>query len=187
MMLFSRAHKKLAIDHEDEFKHCMATYNIEDGPQTFENIVLAISFYESRYNFQLVIQKSTSDSYPQYRCKQDEGCPFYVSFGRKRSTGLLEMKNYHYIHSGTEVVDKAKGGQKWKRRRKGLFQDSYVLASSTHKSTPKSVDLQITVENYKGEHLDYNKAYWKVEEVNKVKTKVAVKSFELLIPFLQEW
>ena len=43
-----------AIDHEDKFKHCMATYNIEDGTK---EIVLAISFYESRYNIQLVIKK----------------------------------------------------------------------------------------------------------------------------------
>ena len=35
----------------------MATYYIEDGTQSFENIAIAISFYESRYSIQLVIQK----------------------------------------------------------------------------------------------------------------------------------
>ena len=61
--------------------------------------------------------------------------------------GLLEMKKCHFIHLGAEVSATAKGGWKWKKRRKGQFQQSYVLASSTHKSTPKPADLQITVEN----------------------------------------
>ena len=97
------------------------------------------------------------------------------------------MKKCYFIHSGAEVGAKAKGGQKWKRRRKGQFQESDVLACSMHKYTPKPVDLQITVENYEGEHLDYNTAYGKFEEVNKVETNVSAKSFELLISFLQEW
>ena len=97
------------------------------------------------------------------------------------------MKKCHFIHLGTKVSAKAKDGWKWKRRRKGQFQQSYVLASSTHKSTHKLADLQITVENYEGEELDYNTAYRKVDEVNKVDMKVTMKSFKLLIPFLQEW
>ena len=85
------------------------------------------------------------------------------------------------------LVHALKGGQKWKRRRKGHFQQLYVLASSTHKSIPKLAAIQVTVENCKGEALDYNTLYRKVDEVNKIDTKVSVKSFELIIPFLQEW
>ena len=33
----------LVCDHKDEFKQCVATYNIEDGTQAFETIALAIS------------------------------------------------------------------------------------------------------------------------------------------------
>ena len=86
------------------------------------------------------------------------------------------MKKCYFICSGVEVGDKAKGGQKWKRR-KGQFHESYVLALSTHKSTPTPADLQITVENYKGENLDYNRAYWKVEEGNNVETNVSANYF----------
>ena len=53
---------------------------------------------------------------------------FVFHLEEKRHTGLLEMKKCHFIHSGAEVGDKTKGGQKWKRRRKGQFQESYVLA-----------------------------------------------------------
>ena len=42
-------------------------------------------------------------------------------------------------------------------------------------------------ENYEAEDLNYNTAYQKVQEVNQVETMVAAKSFELLIPFLEEW
>ena len=52
---------------------------------------------------------------------------------------------------------------------------------------PKLTDIHVTVENCKGESLDYNTLYRKVKEVNKFDTKVSVKSIELLIPFLQEW
>ena len=43
------------------------------------------------------------------------------------------------------------------------------------------------MENYEGEDLNYNTAYQKVQEVNQVIMMVAAKSFELLIPFLEEW
>ena len=59
--------------------------------------------------------------------------------------------------------------------------------SSTHKSTPKPADIQITAENYKGEDLCYNTAWTKLQEVNDVQMKVAAKSFVLLVPFLEEW
>ena len=49
----------------------------------------------------------------------------------------------------------AKGGRKWKKRRKGQFQQSYLLASSTHHSALKLADIQITAGNYEGEHITY--------------------------------
>ena len=69
-------------DHEDEFKKCMESYNIQKGADSFDIITNAIAFYEGRYNIQLVIQISTPDSYRQYRCKQYEGFSFQISFGR---------------------------------------------------------------------------------------------------------
>ena len=53
------------IDHDDEFKECMESYDIQNGADSFDIIVNAIAFYEGRYNIQLVIQKSTPDSYRQ--------------------------------------------------------------------------------------------------------------------------
>ena len=63
------------------------------------------------------------------------------------------MTKCHFIHCGIEVASTAKGGRKWKRQRKGQYEQSYVLASSTQKSTPRPADLQITAENYEGEDL----------------------------------
>ena len=70
-------------NHKDEFKECMESDNIQNGADSFDIIVNAIAFYEGRHNIQLVIQKSTPDSYSQYRCKQHEGCPFQISFRRQ--------------------------------------------------------------------------------------------------------
>ena len=41
-------------------------------------------------------------------------------------------------------------------KKKGQFQQPYVLASSKHKCTPKPADLQTTAENYEREELEYN-------------------------------
>ena len=73
-----------------------------------------------------------------------------------------------------------------KKRRKGQFQQSYILASLTHKSSPKPADIQITAGNYEGEHLTYNTSSRKCQEVKEVSTKVGEKAFELVIPFLEE-
>ena len=110
---------------------------------------------------------------------------FKFHLGRKKYWFVGNEKS-HFIHSGADVGNTAKGGRKWKKRRKGQFQQSYVLASSAHKSTPKPADIQIIVETYEGEDLQYNRAWKKVPEVNHIQMKVSVKSFKLLIPFLEE-
>ena len=73
------------------------------------------------------------------------------------------------------------------------------MTSSTHKAAPKPADLKITVENYEGECIEYNTAWRKLQEVNDLQegaaaeaeaeaaAAAAVKSFELSIPFFQEW
>ena len=81
----------------------------------------------------------------------------------------------------------ANGGRKLKKRRKGQFQQSYILASLTHRSSPKPADIQITAGNYEGEDLTYNTSWRKCQEVKQVSTKVAEKTFELVISFLEEW
>ena len=74
-----------------------------------------------------------------------------------------------------------------KKRRKGQFQQSYILASLTHKSSPKPADIQITAGKYEGEDVIFNTSWRKCQEVKEVSTKVAEKAFELVIPFLEEW
>ena len=54
------------------------------------------------------------------------------------------MKKYNFVHNGYTAETVSKGGRKLKKRRKGQFQQSYLLASSTHRSSPKPADIQIT-------------------------------------------
>ena len=63
----------------------------------------------------------------------------------------------------------------------------YVLASLSHKSSPKPADIQITAGKYEGEILIYNTSWRKCQEVKQVSMKVVEKAFELVIPFLEEW
>ena len=74
-----------------------------------------------------------------------------------------------------------------KEQRKGQFQQLYILASSTHKSSPKPTDIQITGGNCGGEDLTSNTSWRKCQDVKKVSTKFAETAFELVIPFLEEW
>ena len=94
-----------------------------------------------------------------------------------------EMQFFTYWFT-TETT--AKGGRKLKKRRKGQFQQSYILASLTCKSSPKPADIQITAGNYEGEVLAYNTSWRKCQEVKEVSTKAAEKAFESVIPFLEE-
>ena len=38
------------IDHEDESKECIESYNIQNGVDSFDTITNTIAFYEGRYN-----------------------------------------------------------------------------------------------------------------------------------------
>ena len=38
------------INHENEFKKCMESYNIQNEADSFDIIANAIAFYEGRYN-----------------------------------------------------------------------------------------------------------------------------------------
>ena len=40
----------LVNDHEEEFKECMESYNIQNGADLLETITMAIAFNEGRYN-----------------------------------------------------------------------------------------------------------------------------------------
>ena len=62
----------------------------------------------------------------------------------------------------------AKGGRKLKKRRQGQFQQSYILASSTHISSPKPADIQITAGNYEAEDLTHRTSWRKCQEVKEV-------------------
>ena len=83
-----------------------------------------------------------------------------------------------------EVV--AKGGRKWNKRRKGQFQQSYILASLTHHSV-KPADIKIMAGNYEREDITYNASWSKLQEVKAVSKQVAKKAFELVIPFFEDW
>ena len=97
------------------------------------------------------------------------------------------MKRCDFLHSRFNPEITAKGGRKLKKRRKLQFQQSYILASLTHKSPPKQADIQITAGNYEREDLTYNTSWRKCQEVKEVSTKIAKKAFELVIPSLEEW
>ena len=97
------------------------------------------------------------------------------------------MKKCNFFHNRYSTETVAKGGRKLKKRRKGQFQQSYLLASLTHRSSPKPTDIQITAGNYEGEDITYNTSWRKLQEVKEATRKVAEKAFELVITFLEEW
>ena len=148
------------------------TYGIGNEVHSFNTIALAIAFYKSTSNIHLVVTKSSAHNYWQYSCKQQLGCNFCISFGQHHGTGLMHMKKCNFLHNGYTVETIAKGGRKLKKRRKGQFQQSYILALSTHRSSPKSANIQIAAGHYEGEDLTYNTSWRKLQEVKQVTTKV---------------
>ena len=102
-------------------------------------------------------------------------------------SGLLHMKKGNFTHNGYITETIAKGGRKLKKRRKGKLQQSYLLASSTHRSSPKPADIQLTARNYEGVDITYNMSWRKLQEVKEATRKVVEEAFELAIPFLEEW
>ena len=103
------------------------------------------------------------------------------------TSGLLHQQKCMFIHSACTMEVVANGGRKWKKRRKGQFQQSFLLASMTHHSVPKPPDIKITAGNYEGEDITYNTSWTKLQEVKAVSKKVARKAFELVILFFEDW
>ena len=98
-------------------------------------------------------------------------------------SGLLHMKKGNFTHNGYITETIAKGGRKLKKRRKGKLQQSYLLASSTHRSSPKPADIQLTARNYEGVDITYNMSWRKLQEVKEATRKVVEEAFELVIHF----
>ena len=109
----------------------MDSYKIGNGVHLFDMIALAIAFYECTCNVHLVVTKSSAHNYWQYSCNQHLGCYFHVSFGHHCGTGLVHMKKCNVLHNGSTTETTVKGGRKLKKRRKGQFQQSHILASLT--------------------------------------------------------
>ena len=135
--------KAVNFDHSREFQEFMDTYEISNRVESFETIALAIAFYESSYNVHLTFTESSANHYQHYSCKQHSGCNFHVSFGQHHGSGLLHQKNCIFVLSGSSMEVVAEGGRKWKKRRTGQFQQSYLLASLTHCSVPKPANIQL--------------------------------------------
>ena len=105
----SHQSKTVNFDHSKEFQECMDTYEISKGVDSFEKIAFAPAFYESSYDIHLTVTKSSANLYWQYSCKQHSGCNFHVSFHQKKCM---------FVHSGCTMEMVAKGGRKWKKRRR---------------------------------------------------------------------
>ena len=133
----SHQSKTVNFDHSKGFQECMDTYEMSKGVDLFEKIAVAIAFYESSYHIHLSVTKRSANHYWQHSCKQHSGCNFCVTVGQHHGSGLLHQKQCIFIYSGCTLEVVGKGGRKWKKRRKGQFQQSYLLASLTHHSVPK--------------------------------------------------
>ena len=130
MSLSNSTTKIVNFDHMKELQECMDSYKIGHGVCSFDTIAFVIAFYERTCNICLVVTKSSTHTYQLYSYKQHSGCNSCVSFGHDGSTGLLHMKKCNFLHSGFTMETTANGGRKLKKRRKGQFQQSYILASS---------------------------------------------------------
>ena len=121
--------KFVNLDHMKEFQECMDSHKIGFGVHSLDMIAMAIAFYECTCNIHLVVTKSSAHNYQQYSCKQHSGCNFHISFGCHSGTGLLHMEKCNFLHNGLTMETIAKAGRKLKKRRKGQFQQSYILAA----------------------------------------------------------
>ena len=102
--LVSRTTTKIVnLDHMKEFQECMDSYEISNGVDSFDPIVLAIAFYKSTRNICLVVTKSSANNYWQYSCKQHLRCNFHTSLGQHHGTGLLHMKKCYFLHNGYTI------------------------------------------------------------------------------------
>ena len=180
--LVSRTTTKIVnLDHTKEFQECMDSYEIGNRVHSFDLIALAIAFYECTCNVCLVVTKSSAQIYWQYSCKQHLGCSFLCFIWSSLQYWIATHEcNFLGVHNGSIAEITAKGGRELKKSRKGQFQQSYILASLTHKSYPKPADIQITAGNYEGEDITHNTSWRKCQEVKEVSTKVVEKAFEFM-------
>ena len=170
----------------EEFLSVIAKYWSDDMTfSSFDVISNFISDYEHLKGIQLCITRSESKKmYRNYECVTHEGCPFHINFGPRRRNGAIMMKSYDTTHYGAFRKPTAKGGRKWKKRRKDLLDDVCGTVEQNKASIPVAADVQKSSATNLGKVVNYNQAWRALEESKKKKFASRKKNYELLPNYL---
>ena len=107
--------------------------------------------------------------------------------GLNMDLSSLQMKNRNLICSGIDQSTSTIDGRNGKKHHKGQLDKSFNLASLTHDDEPKPSDLKKTAAVHDGLIVSYNTAWRANNSVHTTQTIAALKSFELIILYLQWW
>jgi hypothetical protein len=90
-------------------------------------------------------------------------------------------------HSGSLREEQAKGGHKWKSRKKELLNVSYDLCLGTNGEVPKAKHIQAAAAKHYSVTVPYDAACKAVVKTTRIREIPDDASFQLIAPYLAEF
>ena len=152
---------------------------------TLEDAIPFIEAYEVRSGNHLRVQRSLTDKFKQYQCREHVNCPFQVLISRRRSDGMFCVSKVKSKHSDVRRPARAADGRQWKTRRHAKLDGVIGQVVSTKQGVPVPGDVVKTAATKSGMVIDYMTAYRALTHETSAERRATIKNFEMIIPFLE--
>ena len=152
---------------------------------TLEDATPFVEAYEVRSGNHLRVQRSLTDKFKQYQCREHVDCPFQILISRRKSDGMFGVSKIKAKHSDARRPARAADGRQWKKRRQAKLDGIIGQVVRTKHGVPVPADVVKTAATSSGMVLDYMTAYRALTHETTAARQATVKNFEMIIPFLE--
>lgn len=147
-----------------------------------------IMHYEIESNITLRRDKSNPRiGYCVYSCVSHKNCTFRASFGPIRSSKKIVLKNCYLYHNGIDQCGTYDNGKLFKTRITEKITPIIEKIEALKSYKPVPNDIVKAAKTLNGDRIKYDQAQkvlLKVKGANKIESR---KSYELIIPYLEEF
>ncbi len=124
------------------------------------------------------MQRSLTDKFKQYQCREHVNCPFKILISRRKSVGMFGVSMIKAKHSDVRRPARAADGRQWKKRRQAKLDGIIGQVVRTKHGVPNPADVVKTAAMSSGMVLDYMTAYRALAHETCAERQATVKNFE---------
>ncbi len=159
-----------------------------DDIKDLDDLSKKIREYEVATDIKLRIQKSNSKVGSRlYTCVSHKNCVFRARFGPKRGNKKLILKNKKLCHSGIDREGRYDNGKRFKNQLSATIGVPIEAIEDVKHGKPVARDVVKASRNLTGNNPSYNQGHQYVAKkicLDKFESK---KSYELIIPYIEEF